>query len=413
MSPAGRAPKATTSNMPSMTTRRSSSIADQEPPAKRPRLKLNLRKPSSNDGDTIAVSRPKRASAARSLYSEDVVMLDDEVEETQVKQSPAASSELSSPISVTASVRSGMLTIKNTKHEAQESSDEELMVDSRQEDELEAAESSDEEVQTMEFTKETRREVRESYGDFMSYYVADGDDDEEEAVPNPKPKRQPAKSKPAAKEKQPRQPRKKQASTPLPTSVSPVTSKPSPVARASKAPKQSVRQYPPPEKVRTPRAKPVGHYGLPQAPPLGHAQSNQRLSPAQHATHASNGRQHPDVMHQPNGMHHSNGMHGMQPHQAVQPPKPYTLLAEVITVKYHASVDEKVKKLQTLSASLTVFGGGVPPPRETPAPASGKAPETAKKVEDVQTKQDEKKEAKGNGQFLARFSDARRTDFSH
>ena len=110
--------------MPSMTTRRSSSIADQEPPAKRPRLKLNLRKPSSNDGDTIAVSRPKRASAARSLYSEDVVMLDDEVEETQVKQSPAASSELSSPISVTASVRSGMLTIKNTKHEAQESSDE-------------------------------------------------------------------------------------------------------------------------------------------------------------------------------------------------------------------------------------------------------------------------------------------------
>jgi hypothetical protein len=339
-------------------------------------------------------------------------MLDDEVEKTQVKQSPAASSELSSPISVTASVRSGTLTIKKSKHEAQESSDEDLMVDSRQEAELEAAESSDEEAQTMETAQETRREARESYGDFMSYYVADGDDDDEEAVPNPKPKRQPAKSKPAAKEKQPRQPRKKQTSTPLPTSVSPVTSKPSPVARASKAPKQSVRQYPPPEKVRTPRAKPVGHYGLPQAPPLVHAQSNQRLPPAQHATHVSSGRQHPNVVHQPNGMHHSNGMHGMQPHQAVQHPKPYTLLAEVITVKYHASVDEKVKKLQTLSASLTVFGGGVPPPRETPALASGKAPETAKKVEDVQTKRDGK-EAKGNGQFQTGFSDARRTDFSH
>jgi hypothetical protein len=336
-------------------------------------------------------------------------MLDDEVEETQVKHSPAMSSELSSPVSVTASVRSGVFTIKKTKHEAPESPDEDLTVDSKQEAMDEAAESSDEDLM-VETKQETRREVRESYGDFMSYYVADGDDDEEEAVPNPKPKRQPAKSKPAAKEKQPRQSRKKQASTPLPMSVSPVTSKPSPAEQASRPPKQSIRQYPPPEKVRTPRAKPVGHYGLPQAPALVHAQSNQRAPPVQRAAHGTNARNHGNGTHQlsgmpqPNGRHHSNGMHGMQPHQAVQHPKPaYTLLAEVITVKYHASVDEKVKKLQTLSASLTVFGGGVPPPREPQAPASGKSPENAKtpeiakKPENVQMKQDEKKEAKNNG----------------
>lgn len=113
--PPGPASKATTSNMSSKTTRRSNSNADEEPPAKRPRLKLNLRKPSSTDGDTIAVSRPKRTSATRRRYSEDVVMLDDEAEEPAVKQSPATSSGLSSPVSVTASVRSGVLSIK-TNH---------------------------------------------------------------------------------------------------------------------------------------------------------------------------------------------------------------------------------------------------------------------------------------------------------
>jgi hypothetical protein len=97
------------------TTRRSNSNADEEPPAKRPRLKLNLREPSPTDGDTIAVSRPKRTSAARRRYSEDVVTLDNEAKEPTVKQSPATSSGLSSPVSVTASVRSGMLSIK-TNH---------------------------------------------------------------------------------------------------------------------------------------------------------------------------------------------------------------------------------------------------------------------------------------------------------
>jgi hypothetical protein len=345
-------------------------------------------------------------------------MWDDVVEDPKVKQSPSASSGLSSPISVTASVRSGILSITTkfpTRHEVQESSDESLTVETRQATRLEVPESPDGAL-TVKTKSESRHEARQSYGDFMSYYVADGDDNEEagepeeaeeEATPNPKPKRQPAKRKTVAKEKQPRQPRKKQASTPRPESVSPITSKPSPADRASKAPRNYVRQHPPQNRVRTPSSKPMGNYGLSHAPPLAHAQSNQRAPPVQQAAHPSNARQPHNGMQQPHGIHHANGMHGMQPPQPVQPPKPmpYTLLAEVITVKYHASVDEKVKKLQALSASLTVFGGG-PAVRTPPASESGKPSENAKKLEDVQTKQDETKEAKTSGQCQAIFFDA-------
>jgi hypothetical protein len=341
-------------------------------------------------------------------------MLDDEAEEPAVKQSPATSSGLSSPVSVTASVRSGVLSIKTnsaTRDAAQESSDESPTVATRRETSHEVPESSDDAL-TPRTKSETRREARQSYGDFMSYYVADGDDDdeeageaeeaEEEAIPTLKPNRKFVRAKPAAKEKQPRQPRKKQASTPLRTSVSPVTLHPSPAVRTSKKP--SIRQYPPRQKVRFPSAKPMGNHGLPHATPL-ETVINQRAQPVQHATHQPNGRQLPKGMQQHHGTHQSNGTHVKQPPQAVQPPKPvpYTLLAEVITVKYHAPVDVKVKKLQALSASLTVFGGGAPPPRKTPAPENKKMPENEKKLENVQTKQDETKEAKSNGQFQTTF----------
>ena len=349
-------------------------------------------------------------------------MLDDELEESTVKQSPAASSGLSSPISVTASVRSVMLSLKTKyapRHEGQESSDESPTVATRRETSHEVPESSDDAL-TPRTKTETRQKARQSYGDFMSYYVADGDDDdddeevgedgeaeeaEEEAIPTLKPNRRFARAKPAAKEKQPRQPRKKQASTPLRTSVSPVVLHPSPVVQASKKP--SIRQYPPRQKVRFPSAKPMGNHGLPHATPLETVIS-QRAQPVQHATHPPNGRQLPKGM-QHNGTHHSNGMHSKLPPQAVQPPKPvpYTLLAEVITVKYHAPVDVKVKKLQALSASLTVFGGGAPPPRKPPAPENKKASENEKKQETVETKQGETKEAKSSGQFSNEIADAR------
>jgi len=75
---------------------------------------------------------------------------------------------------------------------------------------------------------------------------------------------------------------------------------------------------------------------------------------------------------------------------------PYTLLAEVITVKYHAPIDVKVKKLQALSASLMNFGG-VPPVKKSSAPENGMKPENEKKPEPAKAIQDEKKEIKGNG----------------
>jgi hypothetical protein len=52
---------------------------------------------------------------------------------------------------------------------------------------------------------------------------------------------------------------------------------------------------------------------------------------------------------------------------------------EEITVKYHASVPDKVKKLQTLSAALTNFGG-VPTSGKTPIPPQENKKKEAKKV---------------------------------
>lgn len=314
-------------------------------------------------------------------------MLDDEVEEVGVKQSPSASSGLSSPISVTASVRSGVLKITQksaTRPESRGSSEDALPAKTKQ---------------------ETRHEARQSYGDFMSYYVADGDDDEEveesrkesedeeeageEAAPAPKPKRQPAKAKPAAKEKQSRQSRKKQVSAPIAESASTVTSKPSPVDRAPTIPRPRPRENPPPQRVRTPGSRRVNTLLLPLAPPLPSAQSSQRPPPAQGATHPPDARQ------------HSNGM---QPSHTTQysKPMPYTLLAEEITVKYHASVDVKVKKLQTLSACLMNFGG-VPPAKRSPAPENRKKPEESKNVEVVKMTQHEKEKTNGDGQCRMMF----------
>ena len=53
----------------------------------------------------------------------------------------------------------------------------------------------------------------------------------------------------------------------------------------------------------------------------------------------------------------------------VEPP-----VIEEITVKYHASVPEKVKKLQALSTALTNFGG-------VPGIAKPAVPEESKKAE--------------------------------
>ena len=66
----------------------------------------------------------------------------------------------------------------------------------------------------------------------------------------------------------------------------------------------------------------------------------------------------------------------------IEPP-----VIEEITVKYHASVPEKVKKLQALSTALTNFGG-------VPGIAKPAVPEESKKAET--------KKPKKSGRYLFR-----------
>jgi hypothetical protein len=288
MGPTRSGTKAPTPALPSARSTRSNSNASQEPPAKKPRLKLNLRKPSSNDSDTIAVSRPKRTSAGKSRYSEEAVLSDDDAEVIAVKQSPAASSGLSSPLSAPASVK-------------------------------------DEVVAT-----DARVGGRDSYGDFMSYYIADGDDAEEE--PAPKPKREYKKRKQAVQEKQPRKSRVKKI--PTPPVFRAVDDRPPAVSQSSQLPpsRPNSRQSTAPKIMAAPR--PVGIH--PQAHPNARPMSMPRPPPMRAPMPASR--------------------------SIIEPP-----VLEEITVKYHASVQEKVKKLQTLSAALTNFGG-VPTSGKTPMP---------------------------------------------
>lgn len=283
--------------MPSTRTTRSNSNASQEPPAKRPRLKLNLRKPSSNDGDTIAVSRPKRVSAGRSRYSEHAIESEDEVDNVTIERSPAASSGLSSPISASTSVKNEVV------------------------------------------ATEARVGGRDSYGDFMSYYIADGDDAEDE--PPPKSKRGAKKEKPV-REKQQRKPRAKK----MPTSpmLAPVDGRPHPVTQPPLVPtsRPSSRHNPAPKKISVPRPVAIHPQAHPKARPLPVAQ--------------------------PSPVHNQIP----QPRPAFEPP-----VLEEITVKYHASVPEKVKKLQILSAALTNFGG-VPSTGKTAITAEEKKSQTKK-----------------------------------
>ena len=291
MRPSRSSVKAPTPALPPSKTTSSNSSTSQEPPAKKPRLKLNLRKPSSNDGDTIAVSRPKRASAGR-RYSEEVVVSDDEVEEvTEVKQSPAASSGLSSPISAPAPVK-------------------------------------EEAVAT-----DAKVGGRDSYGDFFSYYVADSDNVEEETASKPKRKK---KEKP---EKQQRKPRAKKV--PTPPLSQPVDDRP----QKPSQPPQSPQSRPRPRHNRQPNNLPVPR---PVAiPPPTHPTDRSLPAPVL-----------PQV--QPSMP---------PPRPIIEPP-----IIEEITVKYHASVPEKVKKLQALSTALTNFGG-------VQGTAKQAVPEESKKAE--------------------------------
>lgn len=303
MAPPRSASEATTSNAPPGSIARSSSTNSQEPPAKKPRLRLSVRKPSVNDGDTITVSRPKRASAAR-RYSEDVLESDDEVESVKNAQSPGQSSGLSSLDSASASVKD-IAAVENAKRGGQ----------------------------------------RESYGDFMSYYILDGDDADEEPAPEPVTKTAPApapvKETPSIRKKRGRKPRAEQAVAsssassinPNPKSTRPSSDMPPPPSTHRHLSANRQPPLPAPQSAPDPSSKP----GRPYVPP--HVRPVPRALPSQ------------------------------VPAQAPAPvPQPEPPVMEEIMVKYHASIPEKIKKLQALSAALTNFGG-VPSVANSPVSA--------------------------------------------
>lgn len=219
-------------------------------------------------------------------------MSDDEVEEvTEAKQSPAASSGLSSPMSAPASVK------------------EEIVA------------------------TDAKLGGRDSYGDFLSYYVADGDDAEEDTAP--KPKRQ-KKEKPV---KQQRKPRAKKV--PTPPLFQSVDDRPKKESQPPQSPQSrpSSRHDHQPNNVPAPRPIAIPPPTHPTARPLP-----------------------------------VSGPPLVQP--SIPPPRPIfeAPTIEEITVKYHASVPEKVKKLQALSTALTNFGG-------VPGTAKPAMPEESKKAE--------------------------------
>lgn len=297
MAPQGTAIKEALLPSPNGSMPKPSSTPSEEPPSKKPRLRLNVRRPATNDGDTIAVSRPKRASVTRSRYSEDAAETDEEPEVAEAKQSPAASSGLSSLDSTTVSVKE-----ESAGNDAKQGGH------------------------------------RESYGDFMSYYIMDGEDAEEEPKPKPKPKGRPPKGKAVAHDKPRREAREKAvtAQTPVPSADrkhEPLNQPPSSMAPPQQKPRQRLMQQQLAPPVSVPASAPSYQGTSMQTRPL----------PA------------------------------TRPPQVAKPAAPLlTPAMEEITVKYHASVPEKVKKLEALSMALAGFAGVPAAPKSPPPVVKGK-----------------------------------------
>jgi len=139
----------------------------EEPPNKKPKLKLTVRDPTASmspasapagpvsgptpspapNGDTIAVARPRRNSALRIRYSENMVLEDESLRLNE----PDSDSDLSS--------------LESTPPPAPQP----------------------------EVMEQRRKSANKDYGDLMSYYIMGGDEDEPQAAPPkspPKPKHQ-------------------------------------------------------------------------------------------------------------------------------------------------------------------------------------------------------------------------------
>ncbi|SMY19580.1 unnamed protein product [Zymoseptoria tritici ST99CH_1A5] len=281
-----------------------------EPPAKKPRLKINPPRKPDDAGDTIAVSRPKRPNQPiRFRYSTDMDIADEPQAE---EQKPVESA----PVAVSPAPSSGLSS-------------------------LSSAPLSEKELSPFQDPKPAAG--REGYGDFMSYYVDGGDEEPAaaEEVPAPKPA-----TKPAAK-----RPRKsstkvqKETSTniPVPSSQHPATNEPHP-SPGARAPLPQQQAMPPPQHANLPQ-----QYQSPSMPHQGSPSHPQR----------------PQQMHRPSIP---------PPHtqRALPIPQPIIQFSDINHIPKPTQPDTialMVKKLEELSAALTTFGGVPAIPRSPPTAA--------------------------------------------
>lgn len=295
---------------------KSDSTPSQEAPARK-KLKLSVRKPSSNDGDTIAVSRPKRASTIPRRYSEDVFVSDND-KEINVAPSPADSSELSSLDSPPKIV-------------------EDDPVESR------------------------RKSKMAQYGSFMDYYVLDdgkADEEDDPMIMDDEPKSESGESQPA---------------TPVLTENSGKqhTGKTEHAAqKRSKKQQQQIKQQQQ-QQVKQPAAH--GPQPVAGRQPTAHIDLTSSSTPVRHPPAGI------PVNHAPNDMPHPSDLPPgslppqvrMQQHPRPIPPpppipQPDPPVMEEITVKYHAPISEMVTNVWALCTALANVGGVAPakPPHD-------------------------------------------------
>ena len=302
---------------------KSDSTPSQEAPARK-KLKLSVRKPSSNDGDTIAVSRPKRASTIPRRYSEDVFVSDND-NEVNVAPSPAASSELSSLDTPPKPVENDSVERRKSSKMAQ-------------------------------------------YGSFMDYYVLDdgkADEADDPMIIDDDPEPEPVESKPATPD--PKEHSSKQETAPMDQA----------------AQKRSKKQ----QRERQQIKQPAAHAVKQPAPPIDLTSSSTPMrnpSAGTPVNHAPNHIPHPSAL--PPGA--LPPQRHMQQHPRPMPtlppvPQPDPPVMEEITVKYHAPIVEMVANVWALCTALANVGGvapAKPPPDHTPQPPKSKFQPCLKQV---------------------------------
>lgn len=284
---------------------KSDSTPSQEAPARK-KLKLSVRKPSSNDGDTIAVSRPKRASTIPRRYSEDVFVSDND-KEVNVAPSPTDSSELSS-----------MDTPPKPEND--------------------------------DPAERKRNSKMAEYGSFMDYYVLDdgkADEEEDPLIIDDDPEPGLLESKPATPELEEH------------SSKAPIAKTEQPVEKRSR--KQQQTKKPANHAVKPPAPQiDLASSSTPLRNPLAGNPVHYAPNQVPHPSYLS-----PSSLPQ---QHHMQQQHRpIPPPPPIPQPDPPVL--EEITVKYHAPIVDMVANVWALCTALANVGGvapAKPPPDPTP-----------------------------------------------